>query len=87
MMPFFALVEPVGERGGGRLIHQAQHFEPRDAAGVPRGLALRVVEIGGHRDDGLVDGDAEVRFGILLQLAQDERRDLRRRERSSPSWS
>ena len=52
---FFALVESVGERGRRRLVHQAQHFESRDAAGVAGGLALRIVEVGGNRDDGLRD--------------------------------
>ncbi len=49
---FLALVETVGQRGRGRFVDQAQHFEPGDAAGVARGLPLRVVEVGRHGDDG-----------------------------------
>ena len=49
---FFALVESVGERGGGGLVDQAQNFQPGDAAGVARGLALGVVEVGGDGDHG-----------------------------------
>src|SRR5207237_1320052 len=39
------LVEPVGERGRGRLVEQAQHFEAGEPPRVAGGLALRVVEI------------------------------------------
>ena len=49
------LVEAVGERRGGRFIHQAQHFESGDAAGIFGGLPLRVVEIGGNGDHRLGD--------------------------------
>ncbi len=49
------LVEAVGERGGGRLVDQAQHFESGDASGVFGGLALCVVEVGGNGDDRLGD--------------------------------
>ena len=70
----FALVEPVGERRGGRLVDQPQHFEARDAAGVLGGLALRVVEVGRHGDDGLRDWLAEIGFGVLLELPQHLRR-------------
>jgi hypothetical protein len=48
-------VQAVGERRGGRLIHQAQDFEAGEATGVARGLPLRVVEIGGHGDDRALD--------------------------------
>ena len=77
---FFALVETVGQRRGGRLIHQAQDFEAGDAAGVLGGLALGVVEIRGHGDDGLRDRLAQRGFGVLLQLAQNVRGNLRRRD-------
>ena len=40
------LVHAVGERGGGRLVDDAKHFEPGDLAGVLGRLALGVVEIG-----------------------------------------
>ena len=80
------LVEAVGQRRGGRLVDDAQHFEPGQAAGVARGGALRVVEVGRHGDDGTVHLEvelallAEVLLGAALQLAQHERGDFRRRE-------
>ena len=81
-----ALVEAVGERGRRRLVDDAQHVEAGNAAGVARRRPLRVVEIRGHRDDGAIDLGIDVallgeeRFGAVLQLAEDEGRDLRRRE-------
>jgi hypothetical protein len=72
------LVEAVSERRGGRLVDDAEHFEPRDLAGVLRGLALRVIEISGNRDDGLRDLLAELRFRISLELRENHRADLRR---------
>ena len=80
MIAFLALVESVGQSGRGGLIDQPQNFEPGNAPGIARRLPLRVVEIGGNRDDGLRDRLAERSFGVLLQLPQDERRNLRRRE-------
>ena len=73
------LVEAVGERGRGRLVDDAQHFKAGDLAGVLGGLTLRVVEIGGNGDDGLIDLLAEMGFGGLLHLLQDESGDLRGR--------
>ena len=78
------LVEAVGQRGRGRLVDDAHDFEAGDLAGVLGGLALRVVEVGGHGDDGLGDRLPEVVLGGLLQLLQDHRRDFRRRVASLP---
>ena len=72
------LVEPIGQRGRGRLIDDALHFEPGDAPGILGRLALRVVEIGGHGDHGLRDRLAEIVLGRLLHLHEDARGDLRR---------
>src|SRR5277367_401930 len=75
-------VQTIRQRCGGRLIHQAKDFEPRDLSGVFGGLTLCVVEIGGDGDDGAVNGFAEMRFGPAFQFAQDERGNFRRCENS-----
>ena len=72
MVPVFRLVEAVGERGRGRLVDDAQHFEAGDLAGVLGGLALGVVEVGRNGDDRLLDLLAEIGLGGLLHLLQDE---------------
>ena len=72
------LVEAVGERGRRGLVDDAEDLEPGDGARVLRGLALAVVEVGGHGDDGLRDGLAELRLRVRLQLLEHHRRDLRR---------
>jgi hypothetical protein len=71
------LVEPVGERGGGRLVDDPLHLEAGDLAGVLGRLALVVVEVGGDRDHGAVNRLAELRFRVGLELLQDHRADLR----------
>jgi hypothetical protein len=73
------LVEAVGEGRGRGLVDDAENLEAGDLARVLGGLALGVVEVGGNRDDRLVDGGAEVIFGGLLELLQDHGRDLGRR--------
>ena len=72
------LVEPVGQRGGGGLVDDAQHLEAGDLTGLLGGLALGVAEVGGHGDDGLGDGVTEVGLGVALELLQDAGRDLLR---------
>ena len=71
-----ALVESVGERGGGRLVHDAQHLESGDLAGLFGRGALGVVEVRRHGDDRLGHGVTEVGLRVALQLLQDARRDL-----------
>ena len=73
-----ALVEPVGERGGGRLVDDAQHLEAGDGAGFLGGGALGVVEVRRHGDDGLGDRVTEVGLGVALELHQRAGRDLLR---------
>ena len=75
------LIQAVSQRRRRRLIDDAQHVQPGDLAGVLRSLALRVVEIGGHRDHGLGDFLTQIGFRGFLQLGQDHRRDLRGRHR------
>ena len=74
---FFALaVEAVGERCGRRLVDDAGDFETGDLAGVFGCLALGVVEVGRHGDDGFVHLVAEICFCGFLELAQNHRRDF-----------
>ena len=64
------LLQAVGERRRGRLVDDPHHLEAGDLAGVLGGLPLRVVEVGRHGDDGLVDLVAEVALSALLQAAE-----------------
>jgi hypothetical protein len=77
--PGSALVETDGERGGGRLVQDPQHLEAGDPSRVLGGLALRVVEVGGNRDHGLLDRSAEEVRCRLAHLREHHRRDLLRR--------
>ena len=61
------LVEPVGERRRRRLVDDPEHLEAGDLARLVRGLALRVVEVRRHRDDGLVHLVAQVGLRVALR--------------------
>ena len=73
-----ALVEAVGQRGGGRLVDDAVHGQTGDLAGLLGGLALGVGEVRGDGDHGVGDLLTEVGLGVPLQLLQHEGADLLR---------
>src|SRR5690606_3877697 len=73
------LVHTVGQGRGGGLVDDALDIEAGDAAGVLGGLALGVVEVGGHGDHRLGDGFPQVVLGGLLHFLEHFRRDLGRR--------
>jgi len=75
-----ALVEPVGQRGRGRLVDDAQHVEAGDLAGLLRSLTLGVLEVGGDSDDRVSHRLAEEGLGVTLELLQNESADLLRGE-------
>ena len=54
------LLEPIGQRGGGRFIDNAQDFKPGNHARILGGLPLTVVEIGRNGDNGFGDAFAEM---------------------------
>ena len=67
------LVHPIGERRSSRLIDDSLNIETRDFARILSRLALRVIEVRGHRDDRCRDCCTQVRLSRSLQLAQDHR--------------
>jgi hypothetical protein len=72
------LVEAIGQGRRRGLIDDAFDVQTRNAPGVLGGLALRIVEIGGNRDDGLGDGLAQIVLGSLLHFHEDPRGNLLR---------
>ncbi len=72
------------QRGRRGLVDDAADVESGDHAGVLGRLALRVVEVRGHRDDGFLDLGAEVVLGRLAEVLDDDRGDLRRRVGLAP---
>ena len=70
------LINAVSQRCGGGLVDDTADVQAGDGAGVLGGLALAVVEVGGHGDDRLGDGLAQIGLGVSLQLLKDHGADL-----------
>ena len=84
--PRVPLVESVRERRRRRFVDDPKDLETGNASGIARGRALRVVEVRRHRNHRAVDFvvgftlRGKKRFRATLQLAEDQRRNLGRRE-------
>jgi hypothetical protein len=78
-------VEAIGESRR-RLVEKPEHVEIGQPPGILRGLPLRVVEVGGHRDHGVADLLAERRLGPGLQGAEDLGRHLHRPSAPGAKW-
>jgi NAD-specific glutamate dehydrogenase len=74
------LVEAVGNGRGSWLVDDAEDVETGNQTGVLGGLALRVVEVGGHSHNGVVDSATEVGLSSLAHLGEDHGRDFLRGE-------
>ena len=72
------LVHSVGQGCGGGLVDDAHDFQTRDGTGVLGGLALGVIEVGRHRDNGLGDLLAQVSLGTFLHFAENDGTDFLR---------
>src|SRR5579871_3136717 len=73
------LIQAIRQRGCRWFVDDTLDIQSGDLACVASGLALRVVEIRRHRNDGLGNALAQVCLGVSLQLLQDHRADFRRR--------
>eukprot|EP00759_Apiculatamorpha_spiralis_P028523 PhF_6_TR31118/c0_g1_i1/m.45546 len=78
---FTNLVETVGDGGCRGFVDDAQDFQASNRSGILGGLTLRVVEVRGHGDDGLLHLLAQVRFRDFLHLRQHHGANLFWRER------
>ena len=76
-----ALLEAVGDGGGGRLVQDRPDVQAGQPAGVGRRLALGRAEVGRAGDHDVGDLLAQGDLGVADDLAEDERRDVLGAER------
>ena len=78
-MPTFIGTGVIDETGGGRLVDDPLDGQPGEPPRLQRGLSLRLVEEGGHRDHGPAHRAAEGTLGTSLERLEDDAADFLRR--------
>jgi hypothetical protein len=72
------LLHTVGKSSSGRLVHDTENVQAGNLTSILGSLTLRVVEVGGHSNNSVLNGLAEVGLGGLLHLVEDEATNLGR---------
>ena len=67
---------PVGKGGGSGFVDDTKDFQAGELSGVLGGESLALVEKSGHGDDRLGHGLAQMSFGGLFQLTEDQGTDF-----------
>ena len=83
---FGQFAQAVGQRGGGRLVDDAFDGQTGQFARLFGGVALRVVEIGGHGDDGARDRFAQSGLGVALSISSKFPRKFPPAYKSGHEW-
>jgi hypothetical protein len=73
-------IKTISKSSSGGLVDDTENLKTSNLTGVLGSSTLGVVEVGGDGDDGLVDGEAEVGLGSLLEVTKNHTRDLLRGE-------
>src|SRR5256885_14647709 len=77
---FGAVVQAVGNGCSRGFVDQAQQVDAGELCRILGGLALCIVKVGGHGDDGAMDVVIEGVFGTETQRSQDLGADLQDRK-------
>mmetsp|Transcript_14915 Transcript_14915/g.45589 ORF Transcript_14915/g.45589 Transcript_14915/m.45589 type:complete len:130 (-) Transcript_14915:296-685(-) len=67
------LVETVRDRSGCGLVDDPQHIEASNCTSVLGCCTLRIIEVGRHGDDGILDLLAKIGLGGFLHLGENHR--------------
>mmetsp|Transcript_69970 Transcript_69970/g.138709 ORF Transcript_69970/g.138709 Transcript_69970/m.138709 type:complete len:208 (-) Transcript_69970:162-785(-) len=65
-----SLIYAIGESSGRAVVHEAQAVEPRNGSGIKHRVALRIGEVGGHRNDNVSDGGTLVLLSDFLHALE-----------------